>query len=299
MKELSSSEQAVDGRFGHDKDPAVVGVSTTEPPLPRWAYLPINRCNLPAKLLGSLNFQRHPTALTIDGVYELHRQLFERLDATPQPAARASLFMAHMQAVFSLSNPEAAGHEAGALRDRTRAHYRRLLHGWTFDANGCEAAVLKGWVETCFGLLPRYHGGPIRDYAGVTYQRYLEMRAQGLAGTNAVEAQLDLLYSYCQYEFARQQPTLTHLILYRGCNRLDAYETLAVQDRHHRVILLNSLSSFTASPERAGEFGDHVIQVRVPIAKICFHQHLLPGLLCGEEEYGVLGGVYEVMLTPL
>ena len=41
------------------------------------------------------------------------------------------------------------------------------------------------------------------------YLRYLEMRSAGLYGTNALEAQLDLLYAYCQYEFARRARTTT------------------------------------------------------------------------------------------
>lgn len=289
------------GRTGRDKDPVVVGVATTQPHprLPRTAYLPINRCNLPAALLGSLSFQRHPTALVLDGVGELHSALFRRLDAEDAPAERAKLFMTHMAAVFSLEHPDAAGYLPGAPRDRTRANYLRLLRGWAFDANGIEAAVLKGWVESRFGLLPRYHAGPIRDFSGETYRRYLEMRARGLAGTNALEAQLDLLYTYCQYELARQRPGVTHLHLYRGANRLDEHETLAVIDRRRRVVLLNSLSSFTPVRERASEFGDYVLEARVPLAKVFFHQRLLPGLLQGEEEYCVIGGLYEVAFAAL
>jgi len=33
------------------------------------------------------------------------------------------------------------------------------------------------------------------------------------------------------------------------------------------------------------------------VAKIFFYNHLLPGLLKGEEEYVVIGGVYEVALS--
>jgi NAD+--dinitrogen-reductase ADP-D-ribosyltransferase len=49
------------------------------PTLPACARLPINRCNLPAVILGSLTFQHHPTALHIDGVAELHRELYRLL----------------------------------------------------------------------------------------------------------------------------------------------------------------------------------------------------------------------------
>ena len=46
------------------------------PALPKYAYLPINRCNLPAVILGSLSFQKHPTPLFLDGVHTLHRAFF-------------------------------------------------------------------------------------------------------------------------------------------------------------------------------------------------------------------------------
>lgn len=283
------------GRDGRDKDPGVVRVRTTT--LPREARLPINRCNLPAVILGSLTYQRHPVALTLDGVREVHRALFDRLAAEPEPRRRAALFMAHMDAVFSLGHPDAAGYTFSATHARTKANYLRLMRGWAFDADGIEAAVLKGWVESRFGLLPRHHGGPIRDGSDASYRRYLEMRAQGLYGTNALEAQLDLLYTYCQYELARQRPGETHLSLFRGVNRMAAHETLEVLDRHRRVVLLNNVSSFTPERERASEFGDLILETRVPLPKIVFYQHLLPGLPRGEDEYGVIGGVYEVVVS--
>ena len=47
------------------------------------------------------------------------------------------------------------------------------------------------------------------------------MRAAGLYGTHALEAQLDLVYSYCQYELAHAWPADTLLTLYRGVNHMD------------------------------------------------------------------------------
>ena len=57
------------------------------------AFLPFNRCNLPASLLGSLSFQQHPVPLTLDGVATLHRSLFTHLQAMPDAAARAHRFI--------------------------------------------------------------------------------------------------------------------------------------------------------------------------------------------------------------
>ena len=278
---------------GHNNEPAFVGVTTRPDSLPGSARLPINRCNLPASILGSLSFQHHPVPLRLDGVEELHRSLFEALDALPDAGQRAQLFMTHMAAAFSLDYPEEAGHSATA-HDRVRATYLRLMRGWAFDPDGQEGAVLKGWVESRFGLLPRHHGGPIRDFSGDTYRRYLEARSRGLYGANALEAQLDLLYRYCQHELARQRPGQAHLTLYRGVNRVTDYEVLQEGARGRRVVLLNSLNSFTPERERAGEFGDFILEVQVPLPKIFFTHRLLPGVLKGEDEFVVIGGVYEV-----
>lgn len=293
MKENVEPAPASVTGAGHNNGPAFVGVSTRADSLPASARLPINRCNLPASILGSLRYQKHPVPLKLDGVEELHRSLFAALDALSDPVERARLFMAHMTAVFSLDHPEEAGHSAAAY-DRVRATYLRLLLGWAFDPDGQEGAVLKGWVESRFGLLPRHHGGPIRDLSGATYRHYLEARSRGLYGANALEAQLDLLYAYCQYELARQRPGQTHLTLYRGVNRVADFEVLQEQSRGRRVVLLNSLNSFTPDRERAGEFGDFILEVAVPLPRMFFFPQLLPGVLKGEDEFMAIGGMYEV-----
>ncbi len=285
-------------RDGRDNGESFVGVSTTEPrppnnlSLPRSARLPINRCNLPATILGSLSYQLHPVPLALDGVAELHRDLFRRLDEAADPQVRAGLFQRHMAAAFSLDRPEDAGYSASSLRARAKASYLRMVRGWAFDSDGLEGAVLKGWVESRFGLLTRYHGGPIRDFSGEAYRHYLEMRSRGLYGTNSLEAQLDLLYTYCQYESGRHYPEQTHVTLYRGVNRVGEHEVLQELERDRRVVLLNNLSSFTTERDRAGEFGDYIMDVRVPLAKVFFLHRLLPGVLKGEDEYVVIGGVY-------
>ncbi len=269
------------------------------PTLPRAARLPINRCNLPADILGSLTYQRHPVALKLDGVEELHAALFAHLANLADATERAADFMAHMDAAFSLAHPEEAGYSAARPLGRPKANYLMVLRGWAFDADGREGAVLKGWVESRFGLLPRHHGGPIRDFSGATYRHYLEQRSGGLYNTNSLEAQLDLLYAYCQFELARRWPEETHLTLYRGVNRMGDYEVLEEAGRGHRIVLLNSLNSFTLERERACEFGDTILEARIPLAKVFFFHRLLPGKLRGEEEFGVIGGVCEVGYSTL
>lgn len=265
--------------------------------LPREARLPINRCNLPAVVLGSLTFQQHPTALLLDGVAELHRDLFLRLEAA-SPEARAEVFRDYMTVHFQLEWPEKMG-LTGHKKGRAKANYIKMIRGWSFDADSREGAVLKGWVESRFGLMPRWHGQPLRDPSGEAYSRYLEMRSQGLYGTNAIEAQLDLVYTFCQFELARRHHGARHVTLYRGVNRMSDHEVLEKRSGGHHVVLLNNLNSFTCSRERACEFGDYILAVDIPLTKIFFHCGLMPGVLQGEDEFLVVGGVVDVTLSTM
>jgi NAD+--dinitrogen-reductase ADP-D-ribosyltransferase len=295
MSDKNNSSQSALAEVQHNKLEGFVAVSTTSKlVLPRTARLPINHCNLPADILGGLTFQRSPVPLELDGVTQFHRGLFALLEKIDDAKERAEAFTLHMNAAFYLNEPEQAGYSTQTANKRQKADYLRMMRGWSFDADGREGAALKGWVESRFGLLPRHHGGPIRDFSGVAYRRYLEMRASALYGTNALEAQFDLLYTYCQYELSRLHPSETHLTLYRGVNRMDEHETVATLDDKQRVVLLNNLNSFTANRERADEFGDHLLTTHVPLSKVFCYTSLLPGMLQGEDEYTVIGGLYEV-----
>ena len=265
--------------------------------LPREARLPINRCNLPAVVLGGLTYQRHPSPLLIDGVAELHADLFRRLNAAPA-AALADVFRDYLTVHFRLERPEEIGF-TGLKKSRAKANYVRMIRGWSFDSDSREAAVLKGWVESRFGLMPRYHKQPLRDPSSDAYRRYMEMRSHGLYGTNALESQFDLVYAFCQLELALRHPGASHVTLYRGINRMDEHEVLAKGEDGRHVILLNNLNSFTCSRERACEFGDYIVAVDVPLTKIFFYCGLLPGVLQGEDEFLVIGGVVDVTLSTM
>lgn len=265
--------------------------------LPREARLAINRCNLPAVVLGSLTYQQYPSPLVLDGVAELHRDLFRRLGAAP-PEARAEVFRDYLTVHFRLERPEEMGF-TGHRKSRAKANYVRVIRGWSFDSDSREGAVLKGWVESRFGLMPRYHGMPLRAPAGESYRHYLEMRSRGLYGTNALESQLDLVYAFCQMELAMRHPGARHVTLYRGVNRMADHEILAKGESGHHVILLNNISSFTHSRERACEFGDYILAVDIPLTKIFLHCGMLPGVLQGEDEFLVIGGVVNVTLSTL
>ena len=260
--------------------------------LPRYARLPINRCNVPPVILGSLIFQRHPTPLYLDSVAEFHGDLFRRLDAIDNKTGRAGAFRDYMTVRFCLEQLEEAGLTERSSK-RAKANWMRVLRGWSFDSDGREGAVLKGWVESRFGLLARFHGEPLRDFSGPAYLRYQEMRSVGLYGTNALEGQLDLLYAYSQYEFQRSELSRQRIELFRGINRINEHEVLS-KSESRQVVLFNNLISFTSSRERAGEFGDFILSTRVPAEKVFFSHALVPGILKGEDEYLVIGGVYEV-----
>lgn len=264
------------------------------PLLPKQALLPINRCNLPANILGSISFQRRPKPLELDGIAVLHRNLFRQLDVITQAENRAHYFMDYMVVRFRLEHPEEVGYEAESKLDRRKANYIRVIRGWFFNPNSREAAVLKGWVESRFGLTPRFHHNQIDDLDSLAYRRFSQERAEGLYNTNALESQLDLLYSYCQYELARQHPKQQHITLYRGSNHLERYRLDDDMTTAPETVLLNNINSFSSSAERADEFGDMVIEVEVPTSKIVISSTLLPGLLQGEEEILVLGGLYQV-----
>ncbi len=263
--------------------------------LPVAARIPINRCNLPAVILGSLSFQQHPVPLLLDGTAPLFVPLANRLEGIADQRERCACFHDYMQVQFRLHRPQDAGHAPGTRLDRSNANYLRLLRGWFFDSDGRDAAVLRGWVESRFGLLPRYHAGAISNGDDANYRRYLHARTSGLYNTNALEAQLDLVYTFCQYELRRTLPHLSHHTLFRGVNRLRDLEILHRQDAR-MLLLFNNLSSFSADAQRAGELGAYVIEARIPAEKIFLYPELTGGLLDSEREYLVIGGLYQTRL---
>lgn len=249
-------------------------------------------------ILGSLTFQQHPAPLILDGTAMLFRDLKKRLDNLPDVQSRMACFQDYMSVHFSLLTPEDAGFSPNSALDRANATYLRLLRGWFFDTDGRDAAVLRGWVESRFGLLPRYHAGVIVDGHCANYRRYLHARTSGLYNTNALESQLDMLYTWCQYEIHRSIPEQRHVTLFRGINSRDSLEYLD-RDREMPIAVLNNLSSFSSDVQRAGELGAYVIEVKVPREKILLYPALTTGFLNSEQEYLVIGGVYEIRLLKL
>jgi len=268
------------------------------PGLPQNAGLSLNRCNLPAAVLGGVAYQKCPQPLSLDGVMELHRAFFRSLKPFDKVATRASCFRDYMSSCFLLDNLDQAGLNKDGNFVRPKADYLRTLRGWMFDADGQEAAVLKGWVESRFGLLAQHHLGKLGDYDSSSYRAFQSARARGLYNTNALESQLDLLYAWCQYELHQRYPDIKHFQLFRGANRWSQHDVLSHGGKEQYVILLNNLNSFSEDKECADAFGDCLLECSVPLTKILYFPGLLPGVLPGEKEFLVIGGLYEVTRLP-
>jgi NAD+--dinitrogen-reductase ADP-D-ribosyltransferase len=248
-----------------------------------------NLVGLPAGLLGSAAFNAHPQALAIAGVREAHRGLFALLETCADAGAAGAVFSHYMDIAFQLR-------PAADVAPRRRASYARLLQGWGADANAGAGAVLKGWVESRYGLVPSYHGAPLRRFPSPAWVEYLEQKAGGRHHNNNIWQQLDLLYEFCQWSLRRfglQGAGAAHVRLWRGSNR--AEEQIVGGARRRVSMRLNNLVSFSLDRDAADCFGDFVFSAEVPLVKLLLYPGLLPGpLLQGEREVLALGGVYEV-----
>ncbi|MFO7594661.1 MAG: NAD(+)--dinitrogen-reductase ADP-D-ribosyltransferase [Pseudomonadota bacterium] len=83
------------------------------------------------------------------------------------------------------------------------------------------------------------------------------------------------------------------LAVNRGSNDVEQLMQPEQSDNDKPMLLLNNLNTFSASIERAYEFGVQGYCMEVPLSKIFFYADLLPLYLKTENEYLVLGGVYE------
>jgi NAD+--dinitrogen-reductase ADP-D-ribosyltransferase len=113
---------------------------------------------------------------------------------------------------------------------------------------------------------------------------------RGAARTNAIHAQLDMVYAFTQYELARRSPGERWMTLWRGGH--DASDQVVERlCRREAWVRLNNLCSFTDDPERAWEFGYTVWEARVPVPRIFFVSAFFPrSILKGEREIVALGG---------
>jgi len=265
--------------------------------LPAFARTSLNRCNLPAVVLGGRTFQQNPVALSIDCVSELHNEFFNAIDEIQCAQERTLHFRQYMCSAFLLGKSDEAGFTtAQCSKLLNKIDYLRLLRGWMFNPDGIEAAVLKRWVESRFGLLTLNHGGLFNSFDSDIYRKYQFDYVSGLYNTNALESQLDMLYTFSQYELQRRWPDRKHWRLYRGVNNVAKHSQLAPRIKNQQPLLLNNLNSFTSDRHYAETFGDVILEVEVPISKLLYFPELLTGVLKGEYEFLAIGGVYQTTI---
>ena len=263
-----------------------------------------NLVGIPAPVLASTAFNAHPLPLRIAGARECNSGLFALLGRSRSADEAREVFEHYMSIAFGLDRPVApadTGAEGGGDVDtetrRWRASYLKLLQGWGLDASGPAGAVLKGWVESRFGLVPTFHQAPLARFPSPAWVAYLEQKSASRYHNNNIFQQLDLLFEFCQWMLARHGllgpgPTVP---LWRGSTQCEQ-QLLGGSLRARRCTMrLNNLVSFSRSAEQAGCFGDWVFAARVPLSKLL----LVPGLLNtrslqGEAEVLALGGDYEL-----
>jgi NAD+---dinitrogen-reductase ADP-D-ribosyltransferase len=254
----------------------------------------LNLCDLSPWVIASREYNERPIPFTIQGATAADRRFFEALDNTSEHDQRANLFEDYMTVKFYLDQWTSV--TDGAKRS-IKNSYVRFLRGWGVDSNSVEAAVLKGWVESRIGIKPTFHKVPLvkgsaRDE---DYSPYDVDRTRGIAHTNSIYGQFDLVYAFCQHEVQHQLPERDWITLYRGTYDASEHQVIEKIDRRSYYVRLNNLSSFTSEMERAWEFGTTVWSVRVPCCKIFYYGDLLPSVqLKGENEYIVIGGEYRV-----
>ena len=166
--------------------------------------------------------------------------------------------------------------------------------------------MLKGWVESRFGLLPTFHKTLLGRYPSPAWMSYTEEKMAARFHNNCIQLQLDLLYEYGQHVFRRWlHPGRRHLTLYRGVNDFAEHQVVRWLPRRRKgpreaIARQNNLVSFTSQREVADTFGDTIIEVEMPLCKVVYCNELMPGpLLRGEGEMLVLGGDYRVRMSSL
>jgi NAD+--dinitrogen-reductase ADP-D-ribosyltransferase len=251
-----------------------------------------NLVNVPARHLGSWRFNDESVTLHIAGVRDFHRSLFDTLDQADTPAEAVDAFETYIDAAFGIDPGQ-----RDRPRRRVRSGFMSLLRGWGYDSNSREGAVIKGWVESRFGLLPTYHKEPMTPRSVAAWTAYVAEKMSPRYHENAIHAQLDLLYEFCQWQFRRFQGGRTHVTLFRGTNEYDETKVLRQIDRRTAVVRFNNVVSFSDDLDIAGIFGNRILEARIPVTKILFFNALFQRHpLKSESEHLVIGGEYRVVV---
>ncbi len=249
-----------------------------------------NLINIPTYMFVSAEYNLNVLPITISGVWEYYADIFNTIKQASTVKDAAVTFTNAMDTLFSL-NEKHNGKKMGS--------YTRLLKGWLFDSNSVEGAVMKGWVESRFGITPFFHKEIITDVDCEAYYGFMVEKMDSRHNKNLIFHQLDLLYTYTQCileTFYRK--CLPKITLYRGVNDLSEHLVVKEYDKTRICIEQNSLVSFTSDKEIASQFGDYILTSEIPYTKIVFFSEVLPNLsFCGEKEYIVLGGRYDTSVN--
>jgi NAD+--dinitrogen-reductase ADP-D-ribosyltransferase len=263
-----------------------------------------NLVGVPARVLSSTAFNAHPVPLSIAGTRECHPGLFSLLARCQDLNDAAEVFVHYLNIAFGLRSPAAqeAADLGPAERRRWRSSWRKLLQAWGMNNASPAGAVLKGWVESRFGLVPTHHRQPLQRFPSLTWVTYLEEKTFSRLHNNNIHQQLDLLFEFCQWALQRfglpghAAAGAPHVRLWRGSTHCDEQLVAGSLRGRHCTVRLNNLISFSLSLDDAGCFGDWVFEVLVPASKLVVFPGLLTGqVLQGEQEVLALGGDYEVV----
>lgn len=256
-----------------------------------------NLIGLATACIASPAFNDNPKPLHIAGTRETASSLFEHLSLQTTPEACGSIFQDYMCVIFGFESEQRLKDDSSGHR-RYKNSYLRLIQDWGLDSNNAQGAVLKGWVESRFGLFPTYHKRHIANFMSRDWITYIEEKMNSRYHNNCIHMQLDLLYEYCQWIIEHFQiPAAQHKTLFRGVNSLDDDWVVQDIDKHHKIVRFNSIVSFTDQIDVASEFGSYILEVEVPMVKLVFFNDLLPHhALHGESEYLVIGGDYRVKI---
>ncbi|MCD8482470.1 MAG: NAD(+)--dinitrogen-reductase ADP-D-ribosyltransferase [Verrucomicrobia bacterium] len=252
----------------------------------------INHCTVSPWIITKQDFNEQPRTLHLCGVRESNRTLFDKLDTLGEPAQRGKVFHDYLSVKFALHQwPQYEGNARRSLLNS----YVRFLRGWSMNSSSVEAAVLKGWVQSRFGIAPTHHKRSLDHQLQEEDQEFARDRMKGSARTNAIFSQLDLLFEYCQYELKRRLGGVRSLVLYRAKGDPAEHPVLMREGLTTTCVRMNNLVTFTSDREHAWEFGDTIWQCTVASSKILFFSGLLPPeLLPPDDCYLVIGGEYRV-----
>ena len=248
--------------------------------------------------IANHGFNSHPVPMRIAGTRESAAGLFNNLAGQASLQDCGWVFQDYMCVVFGFEAEQQLKEDRWGRR-RYRNSYLKLIQDWGLDSNNAQGAVLKGWVESRFGLFPNFHKQPLDGFMTPTWMHYVEEKMNSRYHNNCIYMQLDLLYEFCQWVVERFQcPAPRHKTLYRGVNTLEDLLLPNGENSRHKIVRFNNLVSFTDKRSIASEFGAYILEVEVPMVKLVFFNDLLPHhALRGEAEYLVIGGEYQVKVS--